>query len=147
MIRYSQITVHDPLYEQEKKLRTRMLRAPLGLALTEHDLRGEDEQIHIVALDDDHQVKGCLLVAFSHDRARIRQLAVDDALQGKGVGRKLMLLAEQAVKERGVSTVMLHGRLTARGFFEKLGYHAVSDVFIEVAIPHIALEKTFGPKR
>ena len=142
MIRYRQITVHDPLYDQEKELRTRILRTPLGLALTEADLRGEDQQVHIVALDEDEQVKGCVLVAFSGDRARIRQIAVDGDCQGKGVGRELMLRAEQAIRVRGKQTVMLHARITARGFFEKLGYRAVSGVFTEVTVPHIVLEKT-----
>ena len=142
MIRYCQITVHDPLYDREKELRTRILRAPLGLALTRADLRGEDRQVHIVALDDDEQVKGCVLVDFSGDRARIRQIAVDGGYQGKGVGRELMLLAEQAIRARGKQTVMLHARIAARGFFEKLGYCAVSGVFTEVTVPHIVLEKT-----
>lgn len=142
MIRYRRITVDDPLYDQEKELRTRILRTPLGLALTEGDLRGEDQQVHIVALDDDGRVKGCVLVAFSGETARIRQIAVDHGCRGKGTGRELMLLAEEAVRQRGMQTVMLHARVTARGFFEKLGYRAVSGVFIEVTIPHIALEKT-----
>ena len=142
MIRYRQITVHDPLYDQEKELRTRILRTPLGLALTGADLSGEDRQVHIVALDDDERVKGCVLVDFSGDRARIRQIAVDGGCRGKGVGRELMLLAEQAVRTRGRQTVMLHARITARGFFEKLGYCATSGVFLEVTIPHIVLEKT-----
>jgi N-acetylglutamate synthase-like GNAT family acetyltransferase len=118
------------------------VRTPLGLALTEADLCGEDRQVHIVALDDDEQVKGCVLVAFSGDSARIRQIAVASGYQGTGMGRELMLLAEQAIRARGRQTVMLHARITARGFFEKLGYHAVSGVFTEVTIPHIVLEKT-----
>jgi predicted GNAT family N-acyltransferase len=55
-----------------------------------------------------------------------------------------MLQAEQAIRARGMQTAMLHARVTARGFFEKLGYSAVSGIFIEVTIPHIALEKTLG---
>ncbi len=143
MIRYRRITVQDPLYVQEKELRTAILRAPLGLALADADLRGEDQQVHIVALDDE-RVKGCVLVAFSGDSARIRQIAVDNGCRGKGIGRELMLLAEQAIRARGMQTAMLHARVTARGFFEKLGYGAVSGVFIEVTIPHIVMEKTLS---
>jgi predicted GNAT family N-acyltransferase len=52
-----------------------------------------------------------------------------------------MKRAEQIILARNVRTVTLHGRVTARGFFEKLGYTAVSEVFTEVTIPHIAMQK------
>lgn len=141
MIRYRQISVHDPLYVQEKELRTGILRTPLGLALSEAEQGGEDQQVHIVALDDDEQVMGCVLVAFSGDRARIRQIAVDGGCRGKGIGRELMLLAEQAIRARGLQTALLHARVTARGFFEKLGYRVASGVFTEVTIQHVVMVK------
>ena len=52
MIIYRQISIHDPEYEQEKDLRNRVLRSPLGLLLSENDLRDEDKQVHLVAMDD-----------------------------------------------------------------------------------------------
>ncbi|HAS54218.1 MAG TPA: GNAT family N-acetyltransferase [Nitrospiraceae bacterium] len=145
MIRYRRISVHDPEYAGEKELRHRVLRRPLELALSEEDLRGEASQVHIVAQDDAGKVVGCLLVLFSDERAKVRQLAVDAAYQGRSVGRTLMQLAEEAVRERHIGTVMLHARVTARGFFERAGYAAVSDVFTEVTIPHVAMEKRLEP--
>ncbi len=35
----------------------------------------------------------------------------------------------------------MHARLYARGFYERLGYRAASDIFTEVTIPHIEMEK------
>jgi GNAT superfamily N-acetyltransferase len=98
MIRYRRISVHDPEYAGEKELRHRVLRRPLELALSEEDLRGEASQVHIVAQDHAGKVVGCLLVLFSDERAKVRQLAVDAAYQGRSVGRTLMQLAEEAVR-------------------------------------------------
>jgi predicted GNAT family N-acyltransferase len=36
---------------------------------------------------------------------------------------------------------MLHGRVASAAFFERLGYSVVSEVFVEVTIPHVRLEK------
>jgi predicted GNAT family N-acyltransferase len=49
--------------------------------------------------------------------------------------------AEQIVRDRNLGAVTLHARQTARRFFENLGYTAVSDVFTEVTIPHVKMEK------
>ena len=141
MITYRQISTRDPEYALEKDLRNRVLRLPLGLHLSELDVREEDEQVHLVAMDDRAQVIGCVLVSFSGNDAKARQLAIDGACRGRGVGTRLMKQAEQAVLARNIRTVALHGRVTARGFFEKLGYTAVSEVFTEVTIPHIAMQK------
>lgn len=141
MISYCQISTHDPEYALEKELRNRVLRLPLGINLSELDVRDEDEQAHLVAVNGRGQVIGCVLVAFSGNAAKVRQLAIDDDYRGRGIGAELMRRAEQAILARNIRTVTLHGRVTARGFFEKLGYTAVSEVFTEVTIPHIAMQK------
>jgi N-acetylglutamate synthase-like GNAT family acetyltransferase len=141
MITYRHITTHDPEYRQEKDLRNRVLRMPLGLVLSEQDMRSEDAQLHLVALDGQGNVIGCLLVAFSGDTARFRQMAVEETYQGKGIGTELIKKAEQDVRARDIRTVTLHARVTAQGFYEKLGYTTTSDIFTEVTIPHIAMEK------
>ena len=141
MINYRIITTHDPEYEQEKKLRNRILRLPLGLALSEQDVRGEENQLHLVVLDGRGTLIGCVLVAFFEKTARIRQMAIEEPYQGRGIGTELMKRLEQALRERNVFKATLHARMTARGFYEKLGYSAVSGTFTEVTIPHVAMEK------
>jgi len=141
MVRYRLITTLDPDYAAEQELRNRVLRIPLGLELSEDDLRGEDEQLHVVGLDDRGKVIACVLVAFPEAGAKIRQIAVDDAWRDQGIGAELMQRAEAVVRERGKLRVLLHARVSARGFFEKLGYATTSDVFIEVTIPHVTMEK------
>ncbi len=143
MIAYRKITTADPEYEAEKDLRNRALRLPLGLTLSERDVRGEDGQIHLVASDENGGIVGCVLLLIPGDgTAHVRQMAVDERRRGSGIGSGLIAEVERTVREMGIRKINLHARLYARGFYERLGYRAVSDVFTEVTIPHIKMEKT-----
>jgi predicted GNAT family N-acyltransferase len=147
MITYRQITTADPEYESEKALRDEVLRVPLGLTLSEADVRGENGQIHLLAMDNQARVVGCVLLVPEGNRtARVRQMAVTERLRGRGIGAGLMARAEILARALPVRKLTMHARLSARGFYERLGYHATSDTFIEVTIPHIAMEKTLDPE-
>jgi predicted GNAT family N-acyltransferase len=143
MITNREITTADPEYEFEKALRNRVLRMPLGLTLSNADISGEDAQTHLVALDEAGTVIGCVLLVFSGDgTAHIRQMAVDEPCRGRGIGAGLIAHAERITRGLGLRRMTMHARVVARGFYERLGYQAVSDEFIEVTIPHIKMEKT-----
>jgi predicted GNAT family N-acyltransferase len=142
-ITYKRITTSDPEYESEKGLRHRALRVPLGLALSAADVRGEDRQLHLVVIDDAGEVVGCVLLVLPGDgTAHVRQMAVDERCRGSGIGAGLLAQAEKTARGMHLSKVTLHARVYARGFYERLGYHAVGEEFTEVTIPHIAMEKT-----
>lgn len=140
MVLYRAITAHDPEYAQERELRDRVLRRPLGLFLSEDDLRGEEEQVHIIA-EEAGQVVGCVLVSFASGTAKARQLAVDASRRGQGIGSELMRRAEEIARKERCDRLLLHGRVASAAFFTRLGYSVVSDPFVEVTIPHVRLEK------
>jgi len=145
MITYRQISTLDREYTREKELRNRVLRVPLGLTLSEQDLQGEDTQVHLAAVDERGQVVGCVLVAFPENGAKIRQIAIEEEYRGRGIGTQLIKAAEQVVRDRSIGSVSVHARFASRAFFEKLGYSAASEVFTEVTIPHLYMEKHLAP--
>jgi predicted GNAT family N-acyltransferase len=68
-------------------------------------------------------------------------MAVPNSMQGKGVGRALMIFAENIARDLGYRKLCMHARTTAVGFYQKLGYHTAGDEFTEVTIPHYVMEK------
>ncbi|MES1182016.1 MAG: GNAT family N-acetyltransferase [Flavobacterium sp.] len=72
---------------------------------------------------------------------RLRQMAVLNDLQGKGVGRALMQFAENIARDHGYKTITMHARKHALGFYEKMGYKAKGNEFTEITIPHFVMEK------
>ncbi len=90
-------------------------------------------------------MKKCLVVACwwkkLPDTVRLRQMAVLNDLQGKGIGRALMNFAENLARDSGYKIMRMHARKNAIGFYEKMGYRVNGDQFIEVTIPHYVMEK------
>ena len=128
-------------YRQMIRLRDDILRRPLGLSFSQEELDKEKEEILIGAFEDDKMLGCCMLVKEDPRVIRLRQMAVSNNLQGKGVGWALMQFAENIARDRGFYTLMMHARKTAVGFYERLGYEITGSEFEEVTIPHFVMEK------
>ena len=128
-------------YQQMVKLRSDILRRPLGLTYTPEELAREKEDILIGAFDDDEMLACCLLTKVDTKCLKLRQMAVQNNLQGKGIGASMMSFAELVARDKGYKKLIMHARKTALGFYEKLGYKVAGDEFIEVTIPHFVMEK------
>ena len=130
-----------PEYEQVLKLRNEVLRKPLGLSFSNDELDKERNNLHIAAYEDDQMLGCCMLVEEAPGTVRLRQMAVINDLQGKGIGRALMQFAENLARDRGYKKITMHARKNAIGFYEKMGYRKLGDEFEEITIPHYVMEK------
>ncbi len=63
-------------------------------------------------------------------------------VRGKGLGKALLRAIEPSLRERlGCRCIVVHAQLQAAGFYEKLGFCAISDTYSEEGVPHISMEK------
>lgn len=137
------IIEHDsPEYQQMVSLREAILRKPLGLDFDREELEQEQRNILIGAFEDDQILGCCMLIEENPETLRLRQMAVYNEKQGKGLGRALMNFAENLARDRGYKWLNMHARVKAIGFYEKMGYRVVSDEFTEITIPHVVMEKS-----
>lgn len=136
------IGLDDKDYQQVYNLREEILRKPIGLSLENEDLSGDALDTIFCAMHGD-TVIGCLMLhpTDSPEKIKFRQMAVADGWQGKGIGQLLMNAAEKHTWGSGQWHIVLHARVTAQAFYEKLGYNTTSTVFTEVGIPHVVMEK------
>lgn len=130
-----------PQYQQMIKMRDEILRKPLGLSFSESELEKEKDYILIGAFEDDEMLGCCMIVEKDSNIARLRQMAVLNNLQGKGIGRALILFAENLARDHGYKNMSMRARKNTVPFFEKMGYQVTSDEFIELTIPHVEMEK------
>lgn len=136
-----QIDYGTPEYKQMVHLRYQILRQPLGLGFSIEELAEEKNDILIAAFDDDEMLGCCMLVPVDNGTLRVRQMAVKDNLQGKGIGASIMSFAENLARDKGYRNIVMHARDSAIGFYEKFGYKVKGDLFTEVNLPHHVMEK------
>ena len=99
-------------YDQMVNLRKEILRKPLHLTFEAEELYSERND-----------------------------MAVQNNLQGKGIGASMMNFAENLARDSGYKKLIMHARKSAIGFYEKLGYKVSGDEFMEVSIPHFIMLK------
>jgi predicted GNAT family N-acyltransferase len=131
----------SPEYWATVALRDSVLRKPLGLRFSDEELKAEEGSRHIACYRGDSLV-GCLVLRpIAGGGIQMRQVAVVPELQGQGTGRAMVEYSEALACSMGHRRMVLHARETAVPFYEKLGYAKVGERFVEVTIPHWAMEK------
>jgi predicted GNAT family N-acyltransferase len=139
-----QIIEHgSDLYEKMVELRTEILRKPLGLEYSQSQLEAEKSDLLIVATETDEVIGCCILTPLENNQIQLRQMAVANNQQGKGIGADIVNFAEKTAIQKGCKTLILHARKNAIGFYQKLGYQAFGDEYVEVGIPHFSMRKEF----
>jgi N-acetylglutamate synthase-like GNAT family acetyltransferase len=128
-------------YQQMVKLRDDILRRPLGLSFTSEELEEEKDNMLIGAFEDGNILGCCMLVEEKKDVVKLRQMAVLNDVQGKGIGRALMQFAENLARDHGYKVLTMHARKNSVGFYEKMGYRVKGEEFHEVSIPHYEMQK------
>lgn len=128
-------------YLQMVNLRDNLLRRPLGLTVSHDELIKEIDDTLIVCTEDEKMLGCCILSKLDNNTARLRQMAVANNIQGKGVGASIINFAENIAADKGYKKIILHARDTVIGFYEKFGYNIVGKQFVEVNLPHHCMEK------
>lgn len=139
---FRQIPLDATEYDAALLLRERILRAPLGLTLSQADLVHERKCFHLGGFDGARLAAVLLLQPVDEHTVQMRQVAVAQERQRSGVGSRLVSFAEEFARQKGYRAMIAHARLTALGFYLRLGYRASGEEFMETTVPHRLVMKT-----
>lgn len=76
-----------------------------------------------------------------HGMYVLGRIAVVKKERGKGFGEKIVLAAEEKLKEKGEKLVGLSAQERASKFYERLGYKKKGGTYLDEGVPHIWMEK------
>lgn len=71
----------------------------------------------------------------------IGRMAVASAARGQGIGAAVLACLEARARERSLPQVELHAQVHATGFYDKAGYVASGEVYLEAGIEHLSMRK------
>lgn len=141
---HPQVVVEEIEPEATYDLRRRVLRQHLPAPEVEvaYPADREPGSFHLGIRDDDVVVA---IASFSVEPApgreersavRLRGMAVDPAVQQRGLGRALLDAARDLLRRDGVELCWANARERALPFYEALGFAAEGDVFTSLGLPH-----------
>ena len=132
-----------PEFDETIRLRHKILREPLGMEYTAQQLAAEYDSFHLAAYDEQSRLVGCLvLLPVDELTMKMRQVAVQESQQRKGVGAEMVAASEVFARRKGCTQMILHARDVAIPFYLKLGYKKIGRAFTEVGIKHYKMVKS-----
>jgi predicted GNAT family N-acyltransferase len=129
------------LYCRALALREAILRAPLGLTLTEEEQADDALRRHFCATSHGVVVGSVSLKPLDRGSLQLRQMAVAEHRRRERIGARLLAHAEHWARGEGYRLMVLNARLGAEGFYTRFGYLAQGEPFDENTVPHIRMTK------
>jgi predicted GNAT family N-acyltransferase len=127
-------------------LRYEILRKPWNQSFNSTKDESEEKSIHVLMLDENNEAAACgRLQINSKTEGQIRSMAVRTELQGKGLGKKIIVYIEQRALDLKLKKIILDARINAVKFYESCGYKVIGDSYLLFGIiPHYKMEKMIG---
>ncbi len=100
----------------------------------------DDEALHVLLRDAGAPVATARLL-LEDDLAHVGRVAVLADQRRRGAGRALMA-ALPGLLPSAITLLALNAQSHAVGFYERLGYTAEGEEFLEAGIPHIAMTRS-----
>jgi predicted GNAT family N-acyltransferase len=70
------------------------------------------------------------------EKGQIGRMAVLREYRGTGIGSRLLAAVIEQARQSGFKQVFLHAQVNVIGFYEKSGFSAEGDIFIDAGIEH-----------
>lgn len=138
---FKQFALNSSEYRRSLVLRSAVLRLPLGLELSNKDLVGEENQLHFGLFEQEEILAVVVLKPINNHTMKLRQMAVANGQQGKGLGKQLIQQAEIVASSQNYKVIEMAAREAVVPFYQSLGYQTEGLVFTEIGIPHIKMTK------
>lgn len=102
----------------------------------------DNTAVHAVGFADGAPVATGRIFPAEEDGAYyLGRLAVLKDFRKGGTGSKMLAFLENEAAKRGASKIILHAQIQAQPFYEKNGYIAKGEPFLEESAPHITMMK------
>ena len=108
----------------------------------EDEIDGRDDAaLHLVAVAGDDEIVGTCRLLTEGEKVKLARMVVAREHRGSGIAGLLLDAAAREARALGGRQIVLAAQLTAVGVYERAGYLAHGDVFLDAGIEHRRMEK------
>lgn len=124
-------------------LREEVFCGEQGVSLAEERDGRDEEALHLVVVDNGVVVATCRLLV-EGTTVKLGRMAVSRTRRGLGLARALITEAETRARALGAERMVLAAQLNAQALYDRAGYDAYGDVFLDAGIEHVMMAKTLS---
>jgi predicted GNAT family N-acyltransferase len=124
-------------------LREEVFVGEQGVSLAEERDGRDEEALHLVVVDDGVVVATCRLLV-EGTTVKLGRMAVSRTRRGLGLARALITEAEARARALGAERIVLAAQLSAQALYDRAGYDAYGDVFLDAGIEHVMMSKALS---
>lgn len=127
--------------ERAIALRTAVFVEEQGVS-REDEIDGRDaEALHLLAVTGSGEAVGTCRLLADGEKVKLGRMAVAREHRGTGIAGLLLEAADREARALGGRRIVLGAQLPAIGVYERAGYVAHGDVFLDAGIEHRWMEK------
>ncbi len=132
---------------KDKKVRDDAYKVRVCVFVDEQGFVDEFDEIdnfayHVAAYDGDKVIgSGRIFPELNSSEYHVGRIAVLKEYRGQDVGSRIMSEIESFAFKIGASGLVLSAQRRARGFYDKIGYTAQGDEYLEEGYPHVLMKK------
>jgi predicted GNAT family N-acyltransferase len=124
-------------------LREEVFCGEQGVSLAEERDGRDEEALHLVVVDDGVVVGTCRLLV-EGTTVKLGRMAVSRTRRGLGLARALITEAEARARALGGQRIVLAAQLSAQPLYDRAGYAAFGEVFLDAGIEHVMMAKALS---
>ena len=107
--------------------------------ITDMELPGDFDAMHF-GLYYQYELTGVVSLFINGTKAQFRKMAVLPSDQGKGFGLKLLQYLVDYCKSQGIKNLWCNARVSAIGFYEKIGFETVGEPFEQKQLAYVKMQ-------
>lgn len=112
---------------------------PVDIEVDEYDDLNDDCD-HFIIEYNSNKV-GTIRCLKNNDIVKVQRFCILSNYRNLGIGNEVLKYIEEYYKKEQKSKIIMDAKYSVYKFYEKCGYKAVSNKFIEAGIEHIKMEK------
>ena len=102
----------------------------------------DEEGLHF-GLFEEEKLISVISLFIENDMAQFRKFATEISEQNKGYGSILLNHIIEESNKNNIKNLWCNARMTALGFYEKFGFEAVSETWMDHEIEYVKMERRF----